>query len=648
MLQSFKKYFLPYVPIFKIITTAIIAFTIYRICFIFFNSESIPADAPDKLYLYSRALLFGLNFDLVIICYIIPPFFIFIAVTQFSGKSFSTVYSIFKWYFIILFTVCMLICAADIPYYKQFGGHLNKEFFVWTDSPGFVFKLIFSNIAYWGYLILFFLLSMYIYKSISKIVESIQIQKATTNKLSSVGIFLLLGLLIFVGIRGRTAAKSPIRVGTAFFSEYAFFNQLGLNPCFVFAKSIAEQGKKWKFLSSEFTDTELTETIKNISPENKHAIQNSIERTYAFDSTSRKYNVVIVLMESMAISKMGYYNCAHLTSRFDTLVSKGVFFNKFYSAGIHTFNGLFSTETGFPAIMDIHPLNTYDQKAFKGIAYWLKQNGYSNYFFTCHDPQFDNMEGFMKFNYFDRIYSQTDYPKEKALSALGVPDHYLFEYALQKMDEHHKEKNTPFFSYILTSSDHGPWEIPADIPFKPSAENIQDRATQYTDWSLGHLIDEAKKYDWFKNTLFVFVADHGLNWGHTYSMPLSYNHIPCLFYMPSQLKPDTISSLGGQIDVFPTIMSFLKTPFKNTSMGIDLMHETRPYMYFTADSKIGCIDNEYYYIHLLDEKKELLYKYKNLDTHSYLDENKSKADSMKNYSEKMIRTANHIIQNKLY
>ncbi|NIS38165.1 hypothetical protein GWN91_03100, partial [Candidatus Saccharibacteria bacterium] len=40
--------------------------------------------------------------------------------------------------------------------------------------------------------------------------------------------------LIFLAIRGRISAKSPIRWGTAFFSNYAFANQLGLNPLYTF------------------------------------------------------------------------------------------------------------------------------------------------------------------------------------------------------------------------------------------------------------------------------------------------------------------------------------------------------------------------------------------------------------------------------
>lgn len=642
-----KKYLAPYFPLFKVAAVALIAFTFYRLCFLFFNSDAIPDHPHDPVFLYWRSLIYGLNYDLAIICYFVAPFLVFIFVKDQLNSTSTSGFRFFKIFFNILFIICFLICAADIPYYRQFGNHINKGASAWAGSPGFVLQLIFSNIAYWGYLLLFMVLSAFFMIASKKIFSTIELKKREIPRGVSIAVFIALAGFTFIGIRGRTALKSPLRVGTAFFSEYAFFNQLGLNPCFVLVESLSEHNKEWPFLRGGYTDAELKNAISAISVTPKE-VTNGFERNYTSDAAPRKYNVMIVLMESMSMSKLGYYKCERLASRFDSLVGKGVFFDHFYSAGIHTFNGIFSTETGFPAIMDTHPLNTYMNKAFKGISYWLKKNGYGTYFFTSHDPQFDNMEGFLKFNNIENLYSQYSFPQSKAHGPLGLSDHFLLESALEKMNEHHKTQHTPFFSYVLTSSDHGPWEIPDDIPFKPTASTQQDKATQYADWALGDFIEKAKKYEWFDSTLFIFVADHGVSLGHTYSMPLSYNHIPCLFYMPAQLKTDTISSVGGQIDVLPTLLSFLKIPFKNPSMGIDLMHEKRPYMYFSADSKIGCIDEKYYYIHLLDEQKELLYQFKNLDTYSFYEELKPKADSMSRYASRMIKAADHIIKRKLY
>ena len=639
------KYLHPYIIAFKVFLFFIICFTFYRVCFIFFNIQGIPDQSNQLTFLFVRSFLNGLNFDVVVSSYLITPFVVFLFIRQLTFKNYTIGMLLSKWYLMLLFAVCFLICAADIPYFKQFANHLNRDALSWTSTPDFMLKLIFSSISYGGFLFFFLILVLFMFRCFAVFFSNVSIPNKSLIKWKSIVVFLLLGFVTFIGIRGRTTLKSPINIGTAFFSEHAFFNQLGLNPCFVFFSSI-KQEKQWPFLKNLMNEKEFKAAIQQIS--NQAIFNESFGRTYSFDTLPRKYNVMLVLMESMSMTKLGYHHSAHLTSSFDTIVRNGLFFNQFYSSGINTFNGLFSTETGFPSIMNTHPLKTYTDKAFKGISFWLKQNGYKNYFFTTHDGQFDNMQGFMKFNNFDYCYTQEDYPSNKSISTLGVPDHYEFEFALKKMDEQLHENNAPFFSYILTSSDHGPWAIPKEIPFTPNSNNEQDRATQYADWALGHFIKKAKTYPWFNNTLFVFVADHGVNFGHTYAMPLSYNHIPCVFYMPSQIKPDTISNLGGQIDVMPTLLSFLKMPIKNTSMGIDLLHEKRPWMYFSADSKIGAIDNNYYYFNLLDEQKELLYEYKDLDTKDYFQIYKTKADSMKDYSIKMIRAANYIIKNKLY
>ncbi|HSH67349.1 MAG TPA: sulfatase-like hydrolase/transferase, partial [Bacteroidia bacterium] len=337
------NYLKAYIPVFKLILTALTAFTVYRFCFLFFNHNGIP-DHPDRpVFHFYRSLLYGVNFDLVIICYLISPFVIFCFISQFFPPRNQALFLkgllIFKWYFIVLFSVCLLICAADIPYYKQFGTHLNKDAFVWGSSPGFVIQLIFSSVSYWGFLFLFMLLSYFMYVRISGIMNTTHAPLPLLKKTYAIGIFLVLALFTVIGARGRTALKSPIKTGTAFFSEYAFFNQLGLNPCFVFFSSL-KQERQWGFLKTGTETDDLPLSVPSFGKE------------YTFQETPQKFNVMLVLMESMAMTKMGYHHCTHLTSHFDSLVKQGVFFDHFYAAGIHTFNGLFSTETGFPAIMN--------------------------------------------------------------------------------------------------------------------------------------------------------------------------------------------------------------------------------------------------------------------------------------------------------
>lgn len=636
-----------YRPYLLLAVWSLVLFSSCRVLFVIFNHSLVPP-TDSTVYYYFTAFRIGINFDAVITAYLLSLLILFIFTQQLLGRNFAPLQTILKVVYKVLLAVAFLLCCADIPYFKQFGSHVNKEFMLWANSPKIVIGLIFSNFYYWGFLILFVLFIWINNRVINRIFQPVPARPFSTNRWLALACFLVIATLNVIGMRGRVAAKSPIRIGTAFFCEHAFFNQLGLNPCFVFMKSMGEEEHAWSVLKDPITPQQVIQRCASAAINPAYNITDSPERFYQSTGEPKKYNVVLVLMESMAMSKMGRYGQPHLTSRFDSLVAKGRFYDHFYSAGIHTFNGLFSTETGFPSIMDIHPLNTYTDKAFKGISYWLKQNNYKNFFFTCHDAQFDNMEGFMRFNDFDQVYSQADYPAEEVISTLGVPDHYLFDFALNKLDKHVKETDQPFFSYILTSSDHTPYVLPDNIPFQPTASSKEEKATQYADWALGHLIDEAKKHSWFNNTLFVFVADHGTFIGSTYSMPLAYHHIPCLFYMPSTIAPDTVHQVGGQIDVLPTLMGVLNIPFKNYGTGIDLNTESRPYMYFCADNKIGCIDQNHYYMHLFEENKELLYDYRDMSTKDLSSDLRSTTDSMRTYSHEWIKTANYLIQHKQY
>ena len=358
----------------------------------------------------------------------------------------------------------------------------------------------------------------------------------------------------------------------------------------------------------------------------------------------KKLNVVVVLMESMCAAKMGAYSQKSLTPNLINLTKESIYFSNFYSSGIHTYNGIFSAITGFPALLHEHALEKYVDKKFNCLPSNLKNEGYQTMFFTTHDEQFDNMAGFLKYNDVDEIFSEKDFPSNQSISTLGVPDHVMFDFAIEKLNQ----KQQPFFSMMLTSSDHGPWEIPTNIPFKPNGVDEKERATQYADWSIKRFLENAKKQKWFDNTLFVFLGDHGVSFGHTYQMPLSFHHAPCIFYCPKYITPQLNASLSGQIDVFPTIMGLLGFKYENHSLGINLLKEKRPCIYFSADNKIGCIGSKYYYFDLLDAKQEFLYEYENLSNNNEVNEKQMLSDSLKNYAFTMFQTAHYLISKKKY
>ena len=82
-----------------------------------------------------------------------------------------------------------------------------------------------------------------------------------------------------------------------------------------------------------------------------------------------------------------------------------------------------------------------------------------------------------------------------------------------------------FMHYCMTTSNHRPYDFPAGHIDMPSGSG-REGAVKYTDWAIGHFIDEAKAHPWFRDTLFVITADHGANARGTSQIPVDKTASP--------------------------------------------------------------------------------------------------------------------------
>ena len=650
------KHFLSKIPIQiryigSIYLIGIMFFTLFRFVLFFTEIKQLQI-LPDKFTLISKAFFMGWRFDTVISGYLLFFPLLILCIASFFRFNKTLLYKIIHVFLFIVYVLAFLICAIDIPFFNYYFSRLTIVVLSWMQNASFGFKMIFEEMSYLIYLFVFIAVCTAFYFSFSfikrRIIKDVNdiVHENKIRYFIKLFLFSLLTLAImFLGIRGRIEKKSPIRVGTAYFSSYAFPNQLGLNPVFTFIQSYLDK------INPENESLHLMDEKQAIYNANQYMNipdgNTPFVREIKGNEQPLNANVVLVIMESMSANKMARYgNTKYLTPFLDSLASVNYCFDNFYSAGIHTFNGIFSTLFSYPALLKQHPMNGTVIPQFTGLSNTLKDFGYQNIYITTHDEQFDNVSGFLHANGFDKIISQKDYPSSKVLSTLGVPDHYMFEYAIPVLNDMYAHQK-PFFATFMTASDHGPYIIPEDIDFKPKNKNIHEGIVEYADWAIRHFMDIASRQTWFDNTIFVFLADHGGVVGtNVYDMPISYNHIPLIVYAPKLLKiTQAIQNFGGQIDVYPTIMGLLGYKYVNNTPGVDLLKEYRPFMFFSADDKIGCTNQEFFYVYRTNGN-ESLYKYKNQDTHDYLPQHKAIADSMKTYSFSMLQASQWMKNNK--
>jgi phosphoglycerol transferase MdoB-like AlkP superfamily enzyme len=601
-----------------------------------------------------KAFLMGLRFDSVISGYVLFFIFLVLFVLMIAGVRRRRPYLLIHWFILVLYFLSFLLCAIDIPFFKQFFSRLSVTALLWTDSPGFVAKMILQEPRYfWTAMpLIFFCVGFYfaarwIFRKTLVKGLALSGQRISMGQMMySVCLSLVILFLLFVGIRGRLAQKSPIRVGTAYFSNYAFPNQLGLNPVFTFLNSLLESSKMEVGITSGLSDEEALISVKHdLGIKANINDDRPLSRFMQPDTLSMdKHNVVLVIMESMSAAKMERYgNPLGLTPFLDSLATQGYAFDSIFTAGTHTYNGVYASLFAYPTLYNIHTMKGVNMLKYHGLASVLKEQGYNSIYFTTHDAQFDNIGGFLSNNDFGRIVSQKDYPRSMVKSTLGVSDDVLFRFSIPILNALAGE-GKPFLSVYLTASDHGPYVIP-DY-FHPKHEKIKEQAVEYADWSIQTFIDQCKKQSWFDNTLFVFVADHGAPLDAVYDMPLSYHHTPLILYGPSILQaPEACGMLGGQIDVFPTIMGILKLPYVNNTLGIDLISQQRPCIYFSSDDKIGVLDHEYFLV-IRKNGQESLYHYPDNDLGNHLEQEPERAARLKKYALTHLQTALWIMKNR--
>ncbi len=610
-------------------------FFVFRMILLILESTRLTFTTETILNTIS-AFIMGLRFDLVVTGYIMFFPVLVLLIMEVVNSNNKYILKIIYYWILILFIIEFAISAADITYFSQFFSRFSIGAFEWADSPEFVFKMIVEETRYIKSIIPFSILSFLFYRKLTKYFktdyESIKLPIAYKTLISVVLI-----ILTFVSIRGRTAQKSPIRIGTAYFCTDPFLNQLGLNPTFTFINSVIYYNSDKNKLVKLIDTDEAIKNVRKYLNVTDSIGKSPIARSVIPDTiATNKPNVVVIIMESMSFAKTARGGCKSMLTPFlDSLSYEAYFFENIYTAGQHTYNGIAGTLFSLPAVFRQHPLKII--KKYEGIATTLKALGYSTTYFTTHDGQFDNIEGFLRANDFDNVISEKDYPAKEVKTTLGVPDDYMFRFSIPMINKMH-QSGQPFFIAFMTASDHGPYYVPEY--YKARTKPIRKQTVEYADWSLKKFLTLAKETDWYENTIFVFIADHGAATKVRYPISLNYHHSPLIIYSPKLTKPKLFSNIGGQIDVFPTIMGMLKQKYVNSTLGVDLINESRPYIFINGDDKVAALDNEYLFILTLKGDKSL-YNYKSGNQENIIDKFPKKAEEMETYLRSNIEFAEY-------
>ena len=321
-----------------------------------------------------------------------------------------------------------------------------------------------------------------------------------------------------------------------------------------------------------------------------HQNPNNIARSIQTIGAEHHKNVIIVVMESMSFSFMeasGEPN--HLTPILDKLAKESLFFSQTYATGTRTVRGLEAITLSIPPGPGSSIVKRPNNENLFSLGFLFQDRGYDTRFIYGGYGYFDNMNYFFAHNGFDTV-DRAQFSKEEKTfaNAWGLCDEDLFHKVIQEGNDSYKN-HKPFMHLVMTTSNHRPYTFPEGRIDAPHTGGHRIPAVQYSDFAIGQLLKEAAQQPWFKDTVFVFVADHTASSAGKLAITPEKHRIPFLIYSPGFIKPEEIRTITSQIDVGPTLLHLLNFSYESRFYGSNATDTTRinPYAFISNSQHLG-------------------------------------------------------------
>jgi phosphoglycerol transferase MdoB-like AlkP superfamily enzyme len=576
------------------------------------------------------ALWMGLRFDIKFVSILVLVMLVLCALPflhPFRRKSAATVWNILL---PTVFACLLLVYIIDYYHFDYIQQRLNASFLNYFNDAAITVNMGLASYPVVGIVTGWIILTVISLIFFKRLLFRLQTSDVI-NWRRSIGYYLLAIILLAAGIFGKLG-QFNLRWSDAFSLSDNFKAQLALNPFQSF------------FSTLKYRDTAPSEEKARyyypimsqwLGVQKKDSVTLNYARFHPAEATVPKMNVVLVICESFCMFRStmagNYYNT---TPYFDSLCKQGVFFDRCFTPSFPTARGVWATITGLPDVLgDNNRTASRNPDVVNQQTIINNLQGLQKYYFIGGDPSWANIKGVL-LNNIDglKLYQQDSFAAKKA-DVWGIDDKSLFLEANQKL----ARETRPFFAIIQTADNHKPYTIPAtelshfkkitapaDTLRKYGFEDIdQLNAFRYTDYCFRAFMEAAQKEAYFRNTLFVFVGDHGLPGNANEVYPKSFTehaltrlHVPLLFYAPGMLKPQVRQQPCSQLDVMASIASLLQQPYTNTGMGMSLFDSSIAYPpgAYTIDHEAattGMVTPDYYYIRYNKAGKEHLVSVQN-------------------------------------
>jgi len=585
----------------------------------------------------------GLFMDTVAFSYFMIPFVLIL--TFISDRFFNSAIHkrlAFVVYF-ITFGILIFNGIAEYFFWEEFGVRYNfiaVDYLVYTTEvlgnikesyplPLLITGILIADIA---------LIWLVIKKRFLAV--SLESKSVTKTRLRTGFFLLLIPVLSFILIKNTTIEITKNRYN----NELA---KNGIHSLFAaFLNNELDYETFYATRSNEENFRQLRPMLKTVNSEYLNNKPFDISRQITNSGEEKRYNVVFITVESLSGEFLSYKGSklGKITPNLDAIADSSLFFTNLYAIGTRTIYGLEAATLGAPPKPGQSVIKRPNNENMFSVGQLFKERGYQLKFIYGGHGYFDNMNSYFSKNGYE-IVDRSDLKKDEVTfsNAWGACDQDLFNRTLKECDQSFAA-GKPFLNHLMTTSNHRPFTYPDGVVDIPSGIS-RAGGVKYCDFAIGEFLRKASQKPWFKNTLFVILADHCAGSAGQSELPFKEYQIPFIIYNPGLVHPQKIDKLCSQIDVAPTLLGIMNWTYKSKFFGKDIvkMAPEEERAFISNYQKLGYIKNDR--LTILSPQQKITHYKIDLETGNMKVENADR----KIEEEAVIyyQSANYVYKNKL-
>ena len=490
-----------------------------RVVFYLYNAQLLGTIGRGELW---QLLAGSLKFDTVSVIYA-NGVFILLALLPLHVRERGWYRKLMYWYYVAVNAVLVVaVNMSDCVYFRYTQKRFTADEVFFADNSNSV-QLVGKFMAENWYLVLVAaaLVALLAWGYGRKVREESLLSRGWAYYVGSTVIFATGAGLSIAGMRGgMTRMTRPITLSNAtlYTDDSGKANLILSNP-FCILRTIGNAGsinyKKY------FTPEELPQHFTPVHQPADSAAVNLAGR-----------NVMVFIMESMSAEHSAYLmpevyagrETKGFTPFLDSLMRGGLCFKRMYANGTRSMGfGAYARSAGVERLVS---REDYEDRHGKGDfdGYW------------------------------------------------GIWD----EPFLQFTGEELSRTPEPFFATLFTLSSHHPFVVPAQYEDKlPAGYTKLHKGVAYVDNAFRLFFERFGSEEWFRRTIFVFVADHVSSEkfaAETRSYPGNY-HIIGFMYTPDGALRGQVGEVVQQLDIMPTLLGLLGNTESYFAFGRDVLNE---------------------------------------------------------------------------